>query len=626
MDRAGGVCLVEKGIVSEDKRKPVLDERALSRLLEAAFIVQEHNREVGVAETVKKKRSRVNAEDRVAAAQTAPTVSAKDVKPQPEKTQAPADTIPALAQIVETQQQIQVRHLELDDAMTLVAERVVGIVRAAGAAIGMLDGNHVKYRAVAGLKTLPKETTVPREKALCLPCLQNSRVFRCNDVNQQVPIDAAECGRRGIAAMLVVPIFREGRVAGVIEVYHSAKNAFTDQDVHTCQLMAGLVTEALARDEEQAWKRSLASERAAMLEALEKLQPNLAALLNTAATKETALRPNEVAVEPGAKPTDVPAKPQAAVPTGSQPCRKCGHEIVAGEQFCGQCGSPRSSDYEPPSMQSKVASLWQMQESQKKEDSIAAVNGDLKIGKWDENAGESLPEDLAHSLEQQMPELFADSEEFDAPVHEEEDSAKLPAELIHVEHLAEDSVELSDEIEPQSLEAQPQEAQENTPETVALTKAEPAADWSSAASARNFLEKMAAAKPSPALLKFWNTRRGDIYLAVAVILVACVIRWGLWSNHSVTATNTPNTAAHRKSAEEDLPLFDRMLISLGLADPPDTPEDKGSPTVQVWIDTHTGLYYCAGADLYGKTPKGKLATQREAQLDQFQPAYRKACN
>ena len=68
-----------------------------------------------------------------------------------------------------------------------------------------------------------------------------------------------------------------------------------------------------------------------------------------------------------------------------------------------------------------------------------------------------------------------------------------------------------------------------------------------------------------------------------------------------------------------------MLISLGLAEAPPPEEEKGNPATQVWIDLHTGLYYCPGADLYGKTPSGKYATQRDAELDQYQPAYRKAC-
>ena len=68
-----------------------------------------------------------------------------------------------------------------------------------------------------------------------------------------------------------------------------------------------------------------------------------------------------------------------------------------------------------------------------------------------------------------------------------------------------------------------------------------------------------------------------------------------------------------------------MLISLGLAEAPEPPADKGNPSTQVWVDLHTALYYCPGADMYGKTPSGKYATQREAQLDSFEPAYRKVC-
>jgi hypothetical protein len=41
---------------------------------------------------------------------------------------------------------------------------------------------------------------------------------------------------------------------------------------------------------------------------------------------------------------------------------------------------------------------------------------------------------------------------------------------------------------------------------------------------------------------------------------------------------------------------------------------------------HTALYYCPGSDLYGKTTGGKMASQRDAQQDQFQPALRKSCD
>jgi hypothetical protein len=94
-----------------------------------------------------------------------------------------------------------------------------------------------------------------------------------------------------------------------------------------------------------------------------------------------------------------------------------------------------------------------------------------------------------------------------------------------------------------------------------------------------------------------------------------------------TTGNPAVSAARRKAAPDaDLPLFDRILVKLGLAEAPDPPQYKGNPRTQVWVDLQTALYYCPGTDLYGKTPKGKYSSQREAQLDQFEPAYRRACD
>jgi GAF domain-containing protein len=576
--------------VSDDKNKPVLDEHTLGKLLEAAYVLQEHNREIRARELATEfERDPVMADQ-------------KSRKPGAAETAAPADYTLMLAEIVETQQQIQVRQLALDDAMTLVVERVIGIGRAGGAAIGMVEGTNLHYRARAGLMTPPGGAIVRIEKSLSNPCLNNSQVFRCPDVDAEFlpdTFDTEECRRRRIASMIAVPVFHDGGVVGGLELYYSKPNAFTEQDVQTCQLMAGLITEALARDEEITWKKSLATERAAMLEALEKLKPNLAALLDQPrGTVSATARAEEF----------------------GESCRKCGHTILGEEQFCGQCGSPRSGDYEPANLQSKVASLWQMLE--------ARGQGSPGLPPREDGA-EPLPEDLGKpfspaSLGRFIDAPTAEAFDSDVPTTQPQACADSPAELLNTE--LETSPREGAEVEVRDQPAQA--GADGTSNEVALAKIPPSANWSSAASARAFLEQVAGANPASSLIRFWNNRRGDIYLGVALILVACVVGWGVWSGHSVGATAAPNSgaAAHHKSPEADLSMFDRMLIHLGLADPPDAPEDMGNPAVTVWIDSRTGLYYCPGADLYGKTPKGKLASQREAQLDQFQPAYRKACN
>jgi hypothetical protein len=244
-------------------------------------------------------------------------------------------------------------------------------------------------------------------------------------------------------------------------------------------------------------------------------------------------------------------------------------------------------------------------------------------------------------IEEQVPETDAETYSAAEPYAKAEsrrdetaESAELTEEPVSVDFENSARADLEIPLPAVQLDVQPEDDVENpevdveVPEPTTLAKPEHTAAWSSAATARAFLEQLAAAKDPGAWTEFWNHRRGDIYLAIAVILVLGVIRWGIWSGHSVSATANPatSTAHHKAAPDADLPLFDRILVKLGLAEAPESPEYRGNPHTQVWVDLHTALYYCPGADLYGKTPKGRFSSQRDAQLDQFEPAYRRACD
>jgi putative methionine-R-sulfoxide reductase with GAF domain len=589
---------MDKEIVSEKKDKPVYDEQTLADLLEAAYVLQEHNRRL-------QQETDAHIES---PAQPDPEKLIASPAPFPPATVAPEiavaevseiskdDYTPTLAQIVETQHQIQKRHLELNAAMSLVAERVTEIAHGGGAAIAIVDGKKVGYQAVAGIMTLPQGTEVPLDTALCAASLKTGHVIRCAHLNTEFLLDPKECNRRSIRSLIVVPVYHNGGIAGALELYYTRSEAFTEQDVHTCQLMAGLITEALARADELSWKKSLANERAVMLEALEKLKPNLAALMDASASQKSVVKTADAR----------PASSPSASSEVRSVCSKCGNQLVGEEQFCGKCGLPRSGDYEPPNMQSKVASLWHMQEAMKKQETADAEDG-------------TAEELLASLIKKPISETFASPGiRNDTPLP----SKNPPDALVDGEQNAGHMVRFENAADP--LITDSEEVAEDGEATA--TKTEGVADWSSAATARDFLERLAS-RPG-GLTRFWNKRRGDVYLAIAVILVGCVIVGGTWSDHSVGASGNQSTAAaHRKAApDSDLSFFDRMLISLGLAEAPEPPESKGNPDTQVWVDLQTALYYCPGADLYGKTPKGKFATQRDAQLDQFEPASRKACN
>jgi len=575
--------------VTEDKKKPDLDEQTFGKLLEAAYVLQEHNREMRqMEESLELHSEQLRQQEAEAQA-----VLQRTLHPPEETTRANTDYTLTLAEIVEAQHQIQIRHLESDKAMAVVAERIARITNASGAAIAILDGKTIRYRAGAGAPALPLGTEFPLEKAVCTMCVRTGQVLRTPDVDVEFLFDPDLCRPRGILSLVAVPVYHDGNIVGALELYFDRVHGFAEQDIHTCQLMAGLVTEAIGRAAESDLKKSMAAERSSMLAAIEKLTPNLVAL----------------AEEPAAVIVGKDAGAPSATVAESSTCWKCGGRLVEEEQFCGKCGASRASGSDRSSMQSKFASAWNMQRASH-DASAAPANGASapstgfprgnasESGVYPSHPDSSRPESKNTSL---APNGTVDSE----------DNETVPSSL--------------------SLQAS---RSDNEPEPQATTLVKPEQQditWSSASKAREFLEALAETRSPSALARFWRARRGDFYLAIAIILVAVVIRWGILSDHSVGATGgVPGVAGsanrRRPDPNANLSTFDKLLIGLGLAEAPETPEYKGNPDTQVWIDTHTALYYCPGSELYGKTPKGRFASQRDAQLDQFESASRKACD
>ncbi len=589
--------------MTDQNNKPVLDERAFEKLLEAAYVMQEHNLKLGELEQNLESQSERLREQEAAAQLPPPRGNAE----QEASSRPNGDYTLTLAEIVEAQHQIQMRHLELDKAMAVVAERVARITGASGAAIGILEGKTVHYLAGTGAPALPLGSQVPLATAICNANVRTGQVIRTEDVNTEFLFDPEPCRQRGILSLVSVPIYHDGSIVGALELYFDKIRGYAEQDIHTCQLMAGLVTEAIGRDAESKLKKSMAAERSTMLAAIERLQPNLAVWAEdqTAPTASTS-----------ADVTTSPTAPKSL-------CWKCGSKLLAEEQFCGKCGAPRATDGAPSAMQSELASIWQMQQTdpeslageppheirlpQETMRSIEVHEG--KDGREAENSGDNLPEQFLLPELEMSDHLAAQSFSASANEHPIAESFSSGPQLGEDED--EDSVE-----GPSAALVGPQN------EDIV---------WSSAARARDFLESLSATRTPGAMVRFWRSRRGDFYLAVAVILVVVVIRWGIWSDHSVGATGRGAAISGSVNRvkpsvpDADLSAFDKLLISLGLAEAPAPPQYKGNADTQVWVDLNTALYYCPGSDLYGKTAKGKLTSQRDAQLDQFEPADRKPC-
>jgi len=525
--------------------RPVLDEATFQQLLAAAYVLQEHN-------------------DRIQARSESHNPAPVPVQ---ERTSQPAgpDYARTLSEIVETQALIQTHHLDLEAAILLLAQRVQAMTKASGTAIGMIEENQICYRAAAGNASREADLRVPVDLALSAECLRTGAIVQYSDAEDEPCLSTELCQRTETKSLIAVPIHHDNRVAGVLEVRFDRRDGFSQHDVRTSQLMAGLAAEALSRAAEMKWKRALVDERTTMMDVLEKLKPQLDRLA-------TAVLPPR----PETQPQPAMEAEPAAEPVLS--CRGCGETVGQDEAFCGVCGMRVAPGGD---IQSKWASMWHLKEASEHKKSAAAAGAGTGL-----STGLSAIEDTSH--------------EFSTSGNNTGETLAITMAVPQQESADAELVTGSDIDRPWR--------------------------WTSASHAKTWLDSVKS--PSDGRLqRLWKDHRAKVYVAIAAMLLLLAISgWGTSGTGDGTASASTSTAQKGKHAPKPrLTLFEQTLVTLGLAEAPSTPAYRGDPDIAVWEDIHTATYYCPGADLYGKTPGGKYSTQREAQQDQFEPASRRVC-
>ena len=567
--------------------KPLLDEASFQQLLSAAYVLQEHN-------------------DRLRSKGTQ------------------ADFAENLSAIVETQKLIQTLQLDLAAASELVAERVQKVTNASGTAIGILEKGELFYRTATGSAAIDAGTRLAPDAALSADCLSKGSALSFPDVTSNLHVRADLFRSRNVKAFIAVPVYHAGQIAGVLELRFARPNSFREADLRTAELMAGLLSEAMVTAARMKWKEALASERQSMLEALERIKPQIERLgteslpLADGGSAQAFAAPGERTLEK--------REPSAQV---AATCAVCSTDFFdESESFCGTCGAARPVVQSPSVIPSvavpgKTDSPWLIPYEQENpihgtttellpaesvmvKDAVASDSERSAAATLDAVATQTEPD--AQPASQSGPETPPDpaspltllSTQFQQPALSGADSLRIvPAETAPADPFAPTD----------KLQAYP---------------------WGSARKAQEWLETVKTHHGPHAewLAQQWQRRRANIYLVMAAVILLLVISgWGIRPAGTAAAGNASPAQSTRQPAppQPQLTLFEKLMVNLGLAEAPPAPVYMGNPEAQVWVDVHTALYYCSGSDLFGKTADGKFTTQRDAQQDQFEPANRKAC-
>jgi len=152
----------------------------------------------------------------------------------------------SLAAIIEIQRVVAGGEVGAHDAMNLVAERAQSVADASGIGIALLEGNQLVHRAGSGtaLQNVGSQlTAVLSHAAHDHP---RREILRVENAATDSRIEGEICRQFDVEALLMVPIYREHAMMGVLEVFFKRPHVFSEPEVRTYQLMATLAGDASA--------------------------------------------------------------------------------------------------------------------------------------------------------------------------------------------------------------------------------------------------------------------------------------------------------------------------------------------------------------------------------------------
>ncbi|HEX8813999.1 MAG TPA: GAF domain-containing protein [Terriglobales bacterium] len=158
-----------------------------------------------------------------------------------------ATAVPAPRHILVCDSEIQPETIDLEPAISVIAERAQTLTGASGAAIALRHGTEIICRARAGRTAPDLGVRLQTDSGISADCVRTGEVVLCHDAERNPKVDLAACRRLGVRSILAAPLRHFRRTLGVFEVLSALPHAFDHQDVATMQLLSSMMVAAISR-------------------------------------------------------------------------------------------------------------------------------------------------------------------------------------------------------------------------------------------------------------------------------------------------------------------------------------------------------------------------------------------
>lgn len=137
--------------------------------------------------------------------------------------------------------------LDLEPAISMIAERAQSLTGATGSAIGLQWGSEVVCSARAGRTAPDLGVRLQTDSGLSGECLRSGQVMRCDDTEGHPQVERTVARRLGIRSILVAPLQHFRKTLGILEVLSTETFAFDDISVANVHMLAGFMVAAIVR-------------------------------------------------------------------------------------------------------------------------------------------------------------------------------------------------------------------------------------------------------------------------------------------------------------------------------------------------------------------------------------------
>ena len=191
-----------------------------------------------------------------------------------------------LNEIITTQYKLAEAALDHDAFVLLVIERITSLTHADSAVFEMVEGDEIVYKAATGGVAQYQGMRLRLHNSLSGLCVTSRQVLSCNDTESDPRVNVEACRKLQARSMVVAPLFHAGKPIGALKIMSHNPEAFSERDIQTLQLMAGLVGASIGHQIDFEANRRLLAGRTEALDALK-------SEIEHRARVEEAIRDNE---------------------------------------------------------------------------------------------------------------------------------------------------------------------------------------------------------------------------------------------------------------------------------------------------------------------------------------------